>query len=156
MIQKERDIDGLKVLCTMLDFETSNPLLWELMRKAAPLLAMLQSDGFGQKELQDAFAPLAVQLFASFPAEDWERIRDTLYRNVVVTGEMADGGGKAERVELRTRAGMNRALSGRQMTAMRIVLFALEVNFRDFYDALATGLRKTMEMVSASPSPSTS
>lgn len=152
MIQQERDIDGLKVLVTMLPFDVSNPLLWELLRKAAPILGMVQSDAFGQTDVQEALAPIASQFFANFPPAEWEKIRDTLFRSVVVQGVMANG--QTERVELHTRAGMNQAFTGRQLTAMKVVLFALEVNFRDFYDALARGLQKALEILSQSPNTS--
>jgi len=152
MVQQEKDIDGLKVLVTMLDFDTSNPLLWELMRKAAPILGAISGDRFAEQEVKDALVPMALQFFANFPRSDWEYVRDTLYRNVVVQGEMSDG--QKARVELKDSKGRNLALSGRQITAMKVLLFALEVNFRDFYDALAPSLARIRTRLSESQTTS--
>lgn len=149
LTQQERDIDGLKVLVTMLDFDTANPLLWELMRKAAPILGVISDDGFADREVQEALVPMALQFFSNFPRSDWEYVRNTLYQNVVVQGRMADG--TDARVELRDSKGRNAALSGRQITAMKVLLFSLEVNFRDFYDALAPFVVHLRTQLSGSP-----
>lgn len=127
--QQTREIDGLRFTVQMLPAMRATRLWHRILKGAAP--AFLKAAGSAKSGLADAdvsaLADAAQLLFNNFSESDFEGILRELLETTLVEKD-----GK----QFPLMPVFDDLMRGRTVTLLKLVRFALEVNYSDFFDGL--------------------
>jgi len=123
----EREIDGILVKTVQLPAMRAFKLLARLAKAVGPALGVLTK--FDPNTQLEAVAGEFAGAFASLDADEAERlVPEILIKTTVFIPDERGGSEK-----LLTKDRIDDIFTGRLMTLFRVVGFALQVNFQDFY-----------------------
>jgi hypothetical protein len=152
--QEERDINGLRVITRMLPPMRAYRLLGRLGKLAAPIagamtdkaLAVMQSGTQDQK--MSAMTPAMLAVFQSLEGDELEALALDVLRGTAVMDTAAN-----RRLDLVNAPAIDNAFAGNLRAMLGAMMFALEVNYRDFFAGL--GQAEAPEPAQTEPAPTT-
>lgn len=148
----EREIDGVRFMCEQHGAKRSLRLDARLGRLLGPGLADVLTGGGVADGDYAAMARGLVPLFANLSDDDAEALVDeVLVKTTAIDGDSV--------LDLCKKAHFEIVFGGRRMTLWKAVAFALEVNYRDFFEAAYAAFAKFKAQVAAkaaaaAPAPS--
>lgn len=147
-----RKIAGLDVRSTQLPALASFNLLTKLGRIVAPVLKEIDIDALNMDDDISVLAGPLAALFAALDPDDSGPLLREILSQTAVTMDDSDG---LRLEELTSGDAINRVFAGRLKMMFEVVVFALKVNFSDFFDG-APDLESSAEPENKSESPSIS
>lgn len=124
-----RTIGGLEVTTTQFAALRSLRLMTRLGAILAPMLAGVETLALGMKADLKDLAPILAEVFSNLTPD----VADTLAREILCnTIVVMDG----KKFELTSAAQIDMVFSGKVLAMIQSIAFAVEVNFRDFFDSL--------------------
>ncbi len=125
------DDEGLlQVHSTQLPALRAFKLMTRLGKLLGPSLAQLK--GVKLKAKADALLPVLTTLFEALEPDEAESLAQQ-----ILEGTLVIAGGKS--VTLNSQPAIDAVFGGRLLSMLRVMSFAVEVNYRDFFRGLAPG-----------------
>lgn len=151
-----REIDGLTVTSTPLPARRANRLLTRLGALIAPLGDLIAGAQTGANSFADVdLQGLGAALGGALSQVQGDAADAMITQTLVATTVIVDG----RRVDLSSGEAIDVVFQGRLGTMYKVLGFALEVNFRDFFDVARSRIAEALgaaARVRASASPSDS
>ncbi len=143
---ESRDIDGLGFSVTQLPGMRAQKMLPRLGKILGPAVAKLggMAKGLGGLDV-GALGDAAEALFSTLTPEEYE----SLTRELLETAQVTQEGKTAPLMRQ-----YDDVMAGRVMTGVKLLAFALEVNFGDFLPVILASANAARVPQSASPTPS--
>ncbi len=149
-----REIDGCKVTCVMIDPMRAMAIEPEIMDAAAAMVGALRTiniaDLIGKKKeeitIEDVLraAPLLRHLASAFGGGKLVQIVPTLLSGttIIYPVHLPDGTVKnAQKNPIASTSDINEVFAGRPLTRWKVIAFAIELNFGEYFSALAAAVR---------------
>jgi hypothetical protein len=126
-----KEIDGLKITVSQLPPRKGFKLAAKLFKFAAPALAAMQPD----KEVDvEQLKPALMGMLQALDDDELDNIMSALFNTAYVIREID---GKPCKFELNDGAKIDAAFEGALPAMFQSLMFAIEVNFGDFFDGSA-------------------
>jgi hypothetical protein len=140
---REKEIDGIKFTVRQLPAMKALRMLNRLTRTVGPAVASLGAGGLDMASLPEALAKLGEKLSdAELESITRELLADTTFQPV-------DGGPGGELMKV-----FDQTLAGRPETTLKLLAFALEANFANFFGDLQALAARRQGSPSAGQKPS--